>query len=257
MEISEYSFIQLSSNIEDCQSCNCGNISLPVSDGNDIRFIFKQQYPSDVNVFIVDLNGKEILRTQNAYNQSQTNQYLAIDFSNISLDKFAIGDCFRVKIVYKSYGQILTYYTNSFVYIGCKTEGTTHCQYSFNENTLGFLGGNQNLNLKVRLPLIIKEPQFIEEDEYYKKLDGTRKLLFSTIDKEYILETEYLPQHLHDKIVVMLNADIKIFDGVDMVKTDKYDINHEEYILDDCGEKYIKATSKLQNNLTLRNCNCQ
>lgn len=163
----------------------------------------------------------------------------------------AIGDCFRLVVVDESFNKL---YTNIFTYIGCETIGTAQLKYTCNEPTFGF---SFTEDIIVRLQINLKNTQFPQESKVYKMLNGKRKVLYSTIDKEQELETEYLPEDWHEKMIIALSCDSIIIDDIEVDKSDKYDIDTENIDYDECNNKLFKASSKIQYNMTLRNSNCQ
>lgn len=60
---------------------------------------------------------------------------------------------------------------------------------------------------RVRLPIYLSQPKSIEEKSIYRKSGGSIKLLKSLLTKEYLVQTEHFPEHIHDKITVALAHD--------------------------------------------------
>jgi hypothetical protein len=106
------------------------------------------------------------------------------------------------------------------------------------------------------LPIKIKSPQFPQEDKVYVDGNGVRRLLSSKIDKEYELETEYIPEDWHEKMIVALSHDEVYFDTVRLQKSAAYEINYEEEDELPCGITLNKASAKMTKNTTIRNNNC-
>ena len=86
--------------------------------------------------------------------------------------------------------------------------------------------------------------------------NGVRRLISSKIDKEYELETEYMPQDWHEKLIIALSHDEVYFDTVRLQKSAAYEINYEEEDELPCGITLNKASAKMTKNTTIRNNNC-
>jgi len=201
---------------------------------------------SEIKLYLTDSSGNEIRQIFNCLFDG------VIDLTQDSLEKIAKNQCFRIKIVDKE--QI--YFTNIFYFISCETDETIQLKYWCNENAFDFIAYSDEVRkgVVVRLPIILKNLQFPQSETIYKKLSGDRVVLSSTIDEERELETEYMSESWHRKIVVALAHDFTLFDGSRKIKSDKYTIK-EPYYDDDCDERLRKAECKVQLNMTLRNAN--
>jgi hypothetical protein len=104
---------------------------------------------------------------------------------------------------------------------------------------------NANSYVQCRMPLHIHKPQFKTEDEVYKTLDGDNMVLYSAFAEEYELETEYIPYEMHKIIIAALSCDHVTINGISVYKSSSYDIDWDNYILNDCGGKLVKATCKV------------
>jgi hypothetical protein len=108
---------------------------------------------------------------------------------------------------------------------------------------------------RVRLPLYLRSPQFPQTQTVYDKRNGRRKLLSASISKVWELETDYLSEAMHEKIIVALAHDEVYIDGRLLTKTEDYTIDYSS-VLERGGVKYMKASSKVSANVTHRNSNC-
>ncbi|MDB5200587.1 MAG: hypothetical protein JWO92_2550 [Chitinophagaceae bacterium] len=85
---------------------------------------------------------------------------------------------------------------------------TSVLEYYNDEDYAEFMYCNvENAINRVRLPLFLRQPQFPEERSVYIKSRGAIKLLKSRLSKEYEVETEHFPEHIHEKIMVLLAHD--------------------------------------------------
>ena len=147
----------------------------------------------------------------------------------------------------------LSLYSNILKYVK-STDGLAYVIYKCNEDAFEFpfaMTGEQS----ALLPINIKNLQLVTKDEVYTNLNGENIVLYSTVTNEYDLETEYLSQDLHKKIVVALSCDHVWIDGMPVYKSGDYSIDWDNKTVLDCGEKIAKATSKVQENKNSRNSN--
>jgi hypothetical protein len=114
---------------------------------------------------------------------------------------------------------------------------------------------NTHLN-RVRLPLYLKEPQFPQKDEIYNMWSGRKVTIWASIEREWELETDYLPASLHEKLVVALSHDSVWIDGVLLTKTGDYKIDWKD-TLELGGLPCAKASCKMSENLVHRNTNTE
>lgn len=66
---------------------------------------------------------------------------------------------------------------------------------------------------RIRLPLYLKTPQFPTEANRFRLSNGESKTLSVTIRKTYALETDYMIDGLHEKLVIALNHDDVTIEG--------------------------------------------
>lgn len=105
------------------------------------------------------------------------------------------------------------------------------------------------------LPIMVKDPQPEQKDEIYEKLSGERVVMYATINEKYSCETDYIPYEWHKRIVMALSCDIVKINGVRLTKSESYEIDWENKIKLECGEKLTKAEWKMVANITSRNSN--
>ena len=140
----------------------------------------------------------------------------------------------------------------------------SHLAYSCNEEgTFGVLFGKaaptQNapiLNIQNLLPIIINKPQYAQNDKVYEKTSGEQVVLYSNITKEYSGQTDYISEEMHEKIAIALSCDNVLINGERLTKSEKYEIDWDNYMEGECGKKLARATFKMKANVTSRNTNC-
>ena len=246
--MSRYSFIQFSSDT-DCGCC----LALPVSYGNDLAFFVRDIIVSDI--FYCTPNGDVVKKADSPKIVSASFEYASF-FVELKDDLsliFAKGDCFRLKIMDNG---LYPTYSNLFVYIGCKEGDTAVLKYRCDTDEFDFpysLG--DDLFNKVRLPLRIFNAQYPQEDEVYITREGKRKVMFAKVDKEWDLETDYLPEEWHEKIIIALSHDTVYIDDERIQRTEPYQLDWDSVLETDCVDA-VKGRAKVQQNKTVRNSNC-
>lgn len=240
--MNEYSFIGF--NVTDT-SCN---LQLPINSVTDLRFFVPTSYLglNFTSIDIVDL-ANNVIR---ACAYDNTTGWIRLKTTSI-----ADLTCFKFAFNYQSGLSFGIYYSNIFRYIANVSE-TTLVKYLCYEQQFGFAYNISNSYNQVRLPIKIKSPQFPQEDKVYVDGNGVRRLLSSKIDKEYELETEYIPEDWHEKMIVALSHDEVYFDTIRLQKSAAYEINYEEEDELPCGVTLNKASAKMTKNTTIRNNNC-
>lgn len=66
---------------------------------------------------------------------------------------------------------------------------------------------------RIRLPVKLKAPQFLEQREVFRKSNGVTKVLSVVIQKQYLGETDLLPEKLHERIKIALSHDTVNIEG--------------------------------------------
>lgn len=159
------------------------------------------------------------------------------------------GELFRFYL----YDMDFDYYSNVFRYTR-SIDGLSTIKYKCNEDTLGFPFASYGGYASALLPILIKAPQYSQDDKTYVKQDGSVVTLYSQARKEWDGETEYLTESIHDKIMVALMCDELYVDGVRVSKSGSYDVDWDNYdTIDDT--KVAKASFKVQSNMVSRNSN--
>ena len=212
-----------------------------------------------INDALDDLEPLSVLDV--SFDQSKT--YKRFRFYNMSLDHFGAkpGDIVHIRLksphpyIVDQYDYV---YSNPLVVVD--SAQLSRIDYGCNEDAFGFpfatgdtIGGN---TLTYHLPIRLHSPQNVQDDKTYVKTNGEVVTLYAKYYKEWEGETEYLSEEMHDKIVAALSCDEVYINGKRVTKSDKYQVDWENYDLDCDGvTKLAKATFKVREHITQRNSN--
>lgn len=166
-------------------------------------------------------------------------------------DILRCGECFRIVLI-KTVSDTLISGSNALMYV-CDTEYTSVIEYDLFDPAFGWdcpLGVN-----RVRLPVYLDKPQFIKEQEIYKRRNGTSKVLFSEIGKQYELNVDYMSEEMHEKLIVALSCDNVTIDGKRIRSTEDYSVNWDSTRRESCG-RTAPAKARVTEDLTRTNGNC-
>jgi hypothetical protein len=87
---------------------------------------------------------------------------------------------------------------------------------------------------RIRLPITVSKPQYIDERTVYRKANGVTKVLSNVVRKEYQAITDYLPEKWHDRLKIALAHQVvsvegeRYFGGVS--QTGEYAITWPEFL---------------------------
>lgn len=241
--MNEFSFIHFATSINDC------DIPLPIKLATDVAF-YTSLIPFEIKA--CDMSGERLDVTV-AFDSVDTGDgyYIALKTAVPVTD----GTCFVLRI--KETAESETYHYSNALFYSTDTEFSL-CEYYCNETQFGFEYGTSGATYpnKIRLPLRLHAVQYPQEEKIYVDGNGMRHLLTAKVDKDQELETEYLTDAIHEKIVVMLAHDIVKIEAIQVAKSAGYEIDHENEDELTCGTKIHKAKAKMIRNTTLKNTNC-
>ena len=247
--MNEYSFITFTDAI------NTRQIPLPVASMTDIAHYFNGTL-SALNLY--DKNKNVIAGLAAPATLVQETGYGYIAYSGDVPTGAKSQQCFFIGY---NNGEKMVY-SNPLFFDNDPNITTAHMHqlliYYCNETQFGFpyaSSGSTRPN-KVRLPIRVYNPQFPQEEKIYVDGNGKRHLLTAKIDFESDLETEYLTEDLHKKLVVALSHDVVSIKGDQVNKSGGYEIAYEDEDTLSCGTKIHKAKAKMIRNITLKNTNC-
>ena len=228
-----FSFIQFDNPQE-------GNIALPVNVLSDLSFFVYCDFK-----FQIGIKSKHGVMPFSEVHDGFGNW---IDLDG-NLDGFKCGDCFTLVILQNN---AVVAESNNLYYL-CDTKYTSVVQYELYESGFEWecpVGIN-----RVRLPLYLSAPQFPQENEDYKMKSGLRRKMFAEIEKSYSLNTDYLPEDLHQKLLIALSNDEVYIDDELLTKSDTYNIDWSNTeTIDEI--KLAMASCRMVENVTFRNDNC-
>jgi hypothetical protein len=222
--------------------------SLPVREWSDVSF---QVYGFDndggsLRVELIDGEGNVLDSNSNFMYWVERHCVITLGF------QVDVPKCFRVRLAYDSYdtGDATSVVSNLFH----RDDGkhTSRLSYLCDSSEFDFTYTSDAQLNRVRLPMLLNNPQYPQSDSIYKRFTGKRVTLSATIDKEWELETGYLSDALHEKLLVALSHDSIWVDGKSYTKSDEYSIDWGSP-LEQNGEKTAKASCKVSENVTYRN----
>lgn len=243
MKTSEFSFYQFTQTIE--KQC----LYIPIKESTDIAFYAELDDINDSvdEIAIYSESGNKIALVTD--DSVSFDKYFSIKIVEDLTKKLAPNDFFRLGITING----VINYSNLLRYMPLCDLSLIEYKCDADEFGFPFSVGR---SASVRLPVRMHSPQLPQEEKIYTTLSGEKRVLFASINKEWQVETEYFDEQMHEKIIVALSCDSLFIDGVKVTKSDKYDIDWENYMTNECGEKIAKATFKVQQNKMIRNSNC-
>lgn len=148
--------------------------------------------------------------TKNVVLQSGTTYLIRLRFqSSTLLNGLNDGDCFQLQL------NFLKDEPPPFLSITSKTCFkysvdkcfTSRITYGNNEDAFGFFYETNLIFNSIRLPMYATSPAFDIEQQTYVRSNGERTKVFARLAKKYKFVTDFLPEEIHQKLVVALNHD--------------------------------------------------
>ena len=229
----QFSFIQLSSEIP----CCC-EVPLIVSNINDLMFYINAD--ETFRIGFASMAGDQLALTEIAAN---------LGWYNLEFDPslyFACGDCFRILI--KTATE--TYLSNVLMYDNDPIKSML-VQYKSTDETYFPFGANE---ARVRLPMILSNPNPITEKEDYTDANGVINNPFKTRRQKYELIIDYLPLDFHKKLQVALMHKLTI-NGMSVIESGDYKIDWDN-MDSSSGNELVMAKTEIseQDIVILKNC---
>lgn len=172
----------------------------------------------------------------------------------VAFTLLTVGTCFYIKL---NTNLGFRYSTKLHISSPADSDKFSIIEYRCNEDAFGFSYASNEFYNIICLPVRLHKAQFPQADKIYQKLNGERKVLFSKIDKEYELETDYMPIDWHEKMIVALSHDHVKVNSNTLTKTSDYQIDYENEEITNTGVLLVKGNCKVSTNLTLHNSNCK
>jgi len=235
---SEFSFVRFGDTESD---------ALPYISDDDIAFQIFSDTPV-TGIRILSMDGSVLQDVSSVIMQVFT------DFGTLYFisPQFSVRpDCFRIALL--NGGSVIAE-SNVFV----KTSNirhTTKITYRCDEDSFGFLYCPSFLVNTVRLPFYIKNPQFTQNQIVYHEYSGRIRVASATIGKEYKLETDYVTEEFHNRLLIALSHDTVFINGDLLTKTGNYSIDWEN-IREVDNRQEVTATCAMTANVISRNSNC-
>ncbi|MDR0738455.1 MAG: hypothetical protein LBF39_05215, partial [Prevotellaceae bacterium] len=238
----KYSFIQFVASPACC-------LALPVALISDLAFYVYTDFKFTVG--IKNDSGQitqDATQTQYDWVGSCVNgEDVNINLANV----LRCGECFNLVLIDSDSGAVKAV-SNNFQYV-CDTEYTSVVKYLL--TGAGFEWDCPTCLNSVRLPLYLTEPQYPQTQEVYKLKSGYRRHLFAEIEKSYNLKTDFLPDELHQKLVIALSHDEVYINDLLLTKSESYTVDWGNVETID-GVKFAMASAVMVENVTARNDNC-
>lgn len=162
----------------------------------------------------------------------------------------------RCDVYVKVYNVIYTEgYTSSIIKRVSDDDELANVVYYCENDEFGFPFKTANGSVSSLFPMWLGKPQYNQNDKIYTKSTGENVVLFSEITKEYDVSTDYVSERMHEIMLIALSCDTLSINGERVTKSDKYEVDWDNYTLDENGEKLARATFKVKSNVTKRNSN--
>jgi hypothetical protein len=254
IEVSPFSFVQFKDGIlkmSDIQTMSGKGNVLPVRYVGDISFQIKSA-ANITHVALIDFDNTIVEKTDDGIVKVVPHSDSIIwETYMITLLFDRPPDCFRILLFSGNF--IIAVSTTIFRYT--ESDDTTQIAYLNEDDSFSFTYCPRSIANRIRLPLLLKEPQFPQKQTIYERRDGRRKLLSASISKEWTIETDYLPEEVHERLIIALAHDEVYMNGKLLTKTNDYTVDYSN-ILEENGVKCMKGSCKVSANLTHRNGNC-
>jgi hypothetical protein len=233
MQIPSFSFVQFGGAEEVLPFRDTGDLSFQVISDDDIN-----------RVTLVDMSGSALLSIEQGIRKIGNVYDITLLF-----DKYP--SCFRVAL----FNGNTELAVSSTVFTVANSRYISNINYLCEDDNFDFVYCDTKFINRICLPVYLKEPQFPQKQTVYEKRNGQRKLLSASISKEWEIETDYLSEGVHEKLIIALSHDKVYINGKLVTKTGDYSIDYGS-VLKRNGVEYMKGSCKVSANVTHRNSNC-
>jgi len=223
-----------------------------VLDGRGIEFFVPDDLSQATGVVfsIVDPTG-EVMFGGDAAQIAPTQNMKLFGSDGVFTDTWAAGylsihTTFRFRYSCFVGGVSKTMYSSVMIIEDNRRGKLKHLRYKCNEAMGGF-PFNGSTYASAYVPIFLRFPNWQQDEEVYTKLNGAKVVLASTKTKEYDAATDYIPESWHDKILTAFMCDEVYLNGVRYHKSEKYEVNWEESIIqtERSGERLARAEFKV------------
>jgi hypothetical protein len=262
LQVPSFSFVQFSGAREVLPFRSAGDLSFQVvSDDSNEQDVPKPPGYLDAQIkaiALTDLDGN-VLSTSTFGIHQTGNVY------NITPSFDSYPDCFRIALCIEIMRPpmpprppeliLYPFAISSTVFAVTSSKYISNINYLCDDDSFDFAYCETKFVNRVCLPVYLKEAQFPQKQTVYDRRDGRRKLLSASISKEWEMETDYLSEAIHEKLIIALSHDEVYINGKLVTKTGDYSIDYSG-ILKRGGVEYMKGSCKVSANVTHRNSNC-
>jgi hypothetical protein len=206
---------------------DCGVVvdtCLPICTIGDLRFQFvvvSNDYPTEADLVTalqirrITSSGATTITSvgKDSLSLGSNTYVIFLEFSTSTLlSSLNDGDCFQIQLNFlrdEPPAYLSTTSITCFKYSVDKCF-TSRITYTNNEDAFGFyynIPSTPNWINAIRLPMYAVNPAFDIEQKTYVRSNGIRTKVFARLAKKYKFVTDFLPEEIHQKLVVALNHD--------------------------------------------------
>jgi len=206
---------------------DCGVVvdtCLPICTITDLRFQFlvvSDDYPTEADLVTalqirrITSSGATTITSvgKDSLSLGSNTYVIFLEFSTSTLlSSLNDGDCFQIQLNFlrdEPPAYLSTTSITCFKYLVDKCF-TSRITYTNNEDAFGFyynIPSTPNYINAIRLPMYAVNPAFDIEQKTYVRSNGIRTKVFARLAKKYKFVTDFLPEEIHQKLVVALNHD--------------------------------------------------
>jgi hypothetical protein len=233
MQVPSFSFVQFGAAEEVLPFRDTGDLSFQVISDNNIN-----------RIALVDMSGTVLSSIEHGIRKTGYVYDITLSFDNYP-------HCFRIALCNNNTKLAVS----STVFTVVNSRYISNINYLCEDDSFDFAYCDTKFINRVCLPLYLKNPQFPQKQTVYEKRNGQRRLLSAAISKEWEIETDYLSEGVHEKLIIALSHDEVYINGRLVTKTGDYSIDYGS-ILKRNGVEYMKGSCKVSANVTHRNSNC-
>jgi len=171
------------------------------------------------------------------------------------------GNCFRYCVTYYTgEGAVETLACSQLFVRDDQDCYRTTLKYYGDDNQFGFSYRNSFYNM-VRIPMYLRKPIFPIDERVYRTSSGTYRRQSAIVEKEWEVWTDYLPEWMHQRLVIALKHDHVLVTSPDADLTEEELTQLGEYGIEwqEKEDVYAPATYKIRQPVDgmNRNCNTQ
>lgn len=165
------------------------------------------------------------------------------------------GNCFRYCVYYTPAEQIgcsnLFYRDDQDCY-------RTTIKYYSNDDSFGFNYPEGIYNM-ARFPMYLRKPDFPTEERIYRLSNGNYRRQFAIVEKEWDVFTDYLPEWLHERLVIALKHDTVLITSPDagLTTTQLTQLGGYDILWQEKEDVYAPAAYKLRQPVAGMNRSCR